>query len=203
MTQYIIELIQSTRGREYQGLMPFLKELCMELERFDPRDFEPSVQARLVICRQHIRHVGEMGRSSGSFGNIEGTLDELVQILRHFRGIGAKGIQRSFGFIRENDLRNIIERDYSELRLKLFPSGAWKSTVIMAGSILEAILFDRLADPAWNALANASPKALDKKRQQDSRRKMESGKPDRYFDGHRTAPRGPRQHNPPCSSRLP
>ena len=55
------------------------------------------------------------------------------------------------------DLREIIERDYKELTLVLFPGGAWKSTVIMAGSILEAILYDVLAsDLAVNAKALAS-----------------------------------------------
>jgi hypothetical protein len=42
------------------------------------------------------------------------------------------------------------------LKLKVFPDGAWKSVVVLAGSILEAILFDRLADPKWNAAAFAS-----------------------------------------------
>jgi hypothetical protein len=57
-------------------------------------------------------------------------------------------------------LKGIIERDYKELTLVLFPGGAWKSTVIMAGSILEAILFDLLgSDPATQAKAMASQAA--------------------------------------------
>ena len=37
-----------------------------------------------------------------------------------------------------------MERDYRELSLILLPGGAWKSVVVMSGSILEAILYDQL-----------------------------------------------------------
>jgi hypothetical protein len=47
-----------------------------------------------------------------------------------------------------------VLRDYTELSLKLFPDGAWKSVVIMAGSILEAILYDQLDNDPTNK-ANA------------------------------------------------
>lgn len=71
---------------------------------------------------------------------------------------------RSLGFVQNADLRKIVERDYRELTQILFPEGAWKSVVIIAGSILEAILYDLLTrDAARIAAAMASPKAPKKK----------------------------------------
>src|SRR5262249_38712301 len=63
-----------------------------------------------------------------------------------------------FPYLTDPELRAIIERDYIELNVRLFPSGSWKSTVIMAGSILESILFDVLSDAKRVAATNASTK---------------------------------------------
>lgn len=51
--------------------------------------------------------------------------------------------QREFKFIANDGLRNIIERDYIEIQ-KAFVSACWKSVIILAGSIIEAILTDLL-----------------------------------------------------------
>lgn len=68
---------------------------------------------------------------------------------------------RSFSFVKDDALRQIIERDYHELRLNVYPSGAWKATVVLAGSILEALLFDQLTtDPAMRIRAETSAKIL-------------------------------------------
>src|SRR5437588_2530278 len=79
-----------------------------------------------------------------------------LHVFDHYLGAGSGGSHRSFEYLSDPGLRLIIERDYEELIVKLHPAGAWKSAVIMAGSILEAILFDRLADPKWNTMAIAS-----------------------------------------------
>ena len=58
------------------------------------------------------------------------------------------------------DVKKIVERDCRELTQRAFPDGSWKSTVILSGSILEAVLHDILTkDPAAIAAAMASPKA--------------------------------------------
>ncbi len=78
-------------------------------------------------------------------------------------GEGSRAETREFPFIKDAKLREIIERDYKELSLRLYPGGAWKSTVIMAGSILEAILHDVLAsDPGRQGKALASTTANEK-----------------------------------------
>lgn len=50
---------------------------------------------------------------------------------------------RDFLFINDNELRKIIERDYSEIQ-RAFVAQCWKSVIIMCGSAMEAILLDLL-----------------------------------------------------------
>jgi hypothetical protein len=137
------------------------REVAKELARLDPRDFEPDVQSDFVKIRGNINYIA--GREDLIRGHLTEQLTDLLLVLNGYRGQGSGGVQRQFPYVADVDLRNIIERDYSELTLKLFPDGAWKSAVIMAGSILEAILLDRLSDPKWSAQAIASPAARDKK----------------------------------------
>jgi hypothetical protein len=85
----------------------------------------------------------------------------VVAVLNSYSGQGAQALPRSFAFVHNADLRAIVERDYAELSHVLFPEGAWKSVVIMAGSILEAILYDLLVQDAPRAMA--SPEAPKKK----------------------------------------
>ncbi len=85
---------------------------------------------------------------------------QLDTTLGSFGGQGSWLNTKQFPFISNSDLRQIIERDYRSLIIELIPSGAWKSAVVMAGSILEAILYDQLTkDSAQVARAMASPKA--------------------------------------------
>jgi hypothetical protein len=82
--------------------------------------------------------------SGGNRDSLKTTLQRLLPVLDHYRGEGSWGGTRSFPLIADPELRDIIERDYRELAIVLFPAGAWKSCVVMAGSILEAILLDLL-----------------------------------------------------------
>jgi hypothetical protein len=51
--------------------------------------------------------------------------------------------KREFTFIQNGDLRSIIERDYCEIQ-RAFVSSCWKSVIILAGGMIEAILADLL-----------------------------------------------------------
>ena len=63
---------------------------------------------------------------------------------------------KDFTFVREAALRSIVERDYVEIQ-KAFVSGCWKSVIILAGGIIEAVLIDKLQQQA--SLAKSSSKA--------------------------------------------
>jgi hypothetical protein len=97
-------------------------------------------------------------------GHIQSILVKLIAVLDAYGGPGSQAVVRSFAWMTNTDLRKIVERDFRELTLVLFPSGAWKSSVVLAGSILEAILYDRLTqDGSWVAKAMSATKAPKKK----------------------------------------
>jgi hypothetical protein len=166
MVEYIkqyIDILQSSASSgqktEIISVSSGAKELSLELHRLDPRDFEPTAQAEFLRVRANLAHlVGVPTYPGGVSDNIfQQHFAQAKTVLDSYRGAGSGGVSRQFAFLSSNDLRPIVERDYAELRIKLFPSGAWKSVVIIAGSILEAILFDRLSEPRWNAKALVSP----------------------------------------------
>lgn len=112
--------------------------LAEELDRLDPRDFLPDAQFTFPILRQRLRGYSKQVEKgwSATFLNI---VDPIIEVLQMYGGDGSRAETRSFSFVRDDRLRQIIERDYRKLSLILLPGGAWKSTVIMSGSILEAI----------------------------------------------------------------
>src|SRR5262249_39712796 len=88
------------------------------------------------------------------------TVQEIVEVLDHYEGLGGTPSPRSFSFVHDEKLRDLVRRDYRELHLKLFPSRAWKSVVALSGSILEAILWDQLAidEPKARKVGAALPR---------------------------------------------
>jgi hypothetical protein len=61
---------------------------------------------------------------------------------------------KEFTFLRDARLREIVERDYLEVQ-RAFVAQCWKSTIILAGGLIEAILTDVLLVNAANAKAAA------------------------------------------------
>lgn len=81
-------------------------------------------------------------------------LESLSRVLDHYLGLDVRVKARDFSYIRNVELRQIVERDYNDLMLRLFPMQTWKSVVIIAGSILEALLHDLMTrDEARISLA--------------------------------------------------
>jgi hypothetical protein len=166
---YIIQLakeivIAATAPCDVERMLTLIRVLPEELNRLDPRDFLPSARYDFVLARASAREWGTGTNSNFSEAVhapvIKQMAERVVSTLKHYGADGSRVVSRSFAFIKDSGLRQIIERDYRELRLKVFPSRAWKSTVILAGSIMEAILFDQLArDSSIEAKAKASPKA--------------------------------------------
>ena len=139
-------------------LLGALKE---ELDRLDPRDFLPDARYEFVLERMTVRDYGSaISLNSGHIPVINGIGKRVLSLLEKYGGDGSRALSRSFTFVNDAELRSIIERDYRELTLMIFPSGAWKSTVILAGSILEAILHDLLSsNPERKLQAASSSKA--------------------------------------------
>lgn len=68
---------------------------------------------------------------------------------------------REFSFVRNAELRSILERDYAEIQ-RAFVASCWKSVIILSGGAIEAILVDRLqSDPGRATASNKAPKDAD------------------------------------------
>ena len=164
MVAYIIQLAKeivtaATAPCDVERMFTLIRVLPEELNRLDPGDFLPSARYDFVLARASARQWGTATTFNPAVHAqpIKQMAERVVSTLEHYGGDGSRVISRSFAFIKDSGLRQIIERDYRELRLRYFRARAWKSTVILAGSIVEAILFDQLAcDPAK---AKASKKA--------------------------------------------
>lgn len=69
--------------------------------------------------------------------------------------------KKEFIFIQNSKLREIIERDYQEIQ-RAFVAQCWKSVLILAGGLIEAILLDGLGQISDLALASTkAPKNSD------------------------------------------
>lgn len=69
--------------------------------------------------------------------------------------------QKDFSFIKEPQLRDILERDYSVIQ-RAFNGKCWKSVIILSGGAIEAILTDLLLQNQTKAMAaSKAPKKPD------------------------------------------
>ena len=148
------ERMLSNETKNFGPVKQQVQQLLQECERINPSDLEPSVRADFMTLKARLSHYATA--SSFTVHIMKDEVRKHLHVFDLYLGAGSGGVRRSFAYLSDPDLRPIIERDYEELTMKLYPAGAWKSAVIMAGSILESILFDRLADPKWNVQALAS-----------------------------------------------
>lgn len=72
-------------------------------------------------------------------------------------------IEKDFSFISSGDLRQICERDYEEIQ-RVQIAGAHKATVVMSGSLTEAVLLNALLsdEPKAKASSKSASKPLEK-----------------------------------------
>ncbi|MBU0650050.1 hypothetical protein KJ605_00085 [Patescibacteria group bacterium] len=61
---------------------------------------------------------------------------------------------RSFHFIQDANIRDILERDYKEIQRGVI-AGNWKSVIILSGGSIEAILLDSLQKKTSRALSSS------------------------------------------------
>lgn len=156
-----ITLLEESRSGTSPTIFDLMECLAEELDRLDPRDFTPAFRTEFVIDRKMVQVRARSRKLSGSdYDTVSTILKRLKVALHNYAGEGSGVVVRDFAFVTDADLRNIIIRDYRELTVRLLPGGAWKSCVVIAGSILEAILHDALtAIAAIKTQALASPEA--------------------------------------------
>jgi hypothetical protein len=158
--QLAVSLLDALQRTASPKANPFdiCKALAAELEVLSSADFSPDVRAEFATVRAFVLRWAKLESWPKDKAPVAAQLNRLVKVLDGY-GIQAKGA-RVFRWLQDADLRGIVERDYRELAVILLPAGAWKSTVITAGSILEAILVDLITkDPVRLAAAQASATA--------------------------------------------
>lgn len=111
------------------------------------------IAEQVEFPRNDIDHELRPGRSAERAAwllsrHVQELCQRVSKLVTEYAGAGSHSETRSFAFVANAELRAIVERDYKELSLSLYPGRAWKSTVVMAGSILEAILYDQLTRDA-------------------------------------------------------
>jgi hypothetical protein len=166
LVQHIIQIARGICAlidgdtEQLRKALPHTQALIDELHGLNARDFLPADRYEFVAVRidlelWHQQHMGnvvhflnEFPRHEPSKQHARRLMNRIVAMLEKYGGEGWRVRTRSFTFLHDAELCEIIERDYRELTLVLFPGGAWKSTVIMAGSILEAIMVDVLTGDA-------------------------------------------------------
>ncbi len=161
MTGYIKQMVSEISAKPQDGRSLFLLQgLAEEMAKLDARDFLPESRVDFVDLLGLVRRLSKGAGDPDNSHIIQERFPQLLTVLDAYGGAGSQAVSRDFRFVQDADLRIIVNRDYRELSQILFPDQAWKSTVIMAGSILEAILYDQLTfDSAIKVQAMAESSA--------------------------------------------
>lgn len=148
------------KSHDHHGLIDRFQILSGELDKLDVNDFLPDARAQFLHARSQAATWAKRGSYTHGKGEVEAT-QLIADVVLRYQGKGTGGTHgRNFAAIKHAGLREIIERDYQELVTKLLPARAWKSVVVMAGSILESLLYYELtADPAVKMKAMGSGRA--------------------------------------------
>jgi hypothetical protein len=161
INEEFIKVLESSTYKTDTGLnvSDFIKIITEEIDKLETNNLPPEDRYRFIVLRQNFRNISKQSAiSNASYPTYKKLSQDLINLLNNFGSINTGNINRNFNFLHDRGLKVIIERDYSELSSILLPDGAWKSVVIMAGSILEAILFDVLTNPRFNSRAVSSTK---------------------------------------------
>jgi hypothetical protein len=137
----------------------FIKPVLSELNRIDQLLFPEDKRSEFMKVKGFFERLKSPAPHEVITGTkVNKTYEALRDILQHYSPSTAQPPLQPFSFITDPVLKAIIHTDYEELHLRAYPNKAFKSTVLLAGSILEAILYDILSAPknATNADAFVS-----------------------------------------------
>ena len=161
IAQDLLDAIRKGREGDNDALN-LLEALFDSLGEIRPSDFAPVAQSKYADTVQRMkRYVKNMTMEDDRMD--QQLLTNLITLFDDYYGYATDG-GRSFAFMTNVDLRKIVERDYRELQSRLISTQAWKSAVILAGSVLEATLYDQLTKDAATTQAAMSATVAPKKK---------------------------------------
>ncbi len=162
LCESFVKATQNSGKTEHDGVSVFTwpKLIYAEIKDLRTTDFEPEFRYEFVLVRENLFQLSRMGSFSGDqLPHFRKVATKLSQILNSYSHGSSEEKVKAFDFINDESLKKIIQRDYKELHSLLIPDGAWKSAVVMSGSILETMLYDILTQEANILLTNASKKS--------------------------------------------
>ncbi|MED1093263.1 hypothetical protein [Bacillus paramycoides] len=166
MVQHIIDFAEDFKKERKSEPTKFglnwvqlINVLDRELAKLDSDNFPPNLRSKFIAARQQVSiRVAQATFQTWSNNEHIALADDIIECISNYRFVGSVS-SRNFPFIHDAQLKAIIERDYHDLETKLIPDKAWKSAVVLAGSILEAILYDVFLNPNYTSSATGSRKA--------------------------------------------
>lgn len=141
-----LEVIKSCKkGVDHGPLFDLFPEIVAEIDKLDPQDFVAAHQGEFLLCRRELKKwAGRTSFTEDQLNAPRAAAEKLIAVIDEYQGSGSGGAKRDFSFVADVDVRGIVERDYEEVNQQLLPGRSWKSSVVMSGSILEAVLYDQL-----------------------------------------------------------
>jgi hypothetical protein len=118
---------------------PFAEVLSAELTRIK-QEF-PSLLPPLDL-RSHLSSNGRYYQTQGLRSVLAIALSRLKVAIEATDNTPVTS-RKDFPFVKDPAIRSIVERDFLEIQ-RAYVSGCWKSVIILAGGVIEAILLDQL-----------------------------------------------------------
>lgn len=150
--QYIIEILEDFINNRVDNHFEWFKIVSDELNGLEVKYFLPEHRRKFIYTKRRFISLAHIHCYSNNSYDSQ-MVRELIEMLKKYGVHNSDFSLMKFTFLSDAELANIIKRDYAELNNILLPEGAWKSCVILAGSILEAVLFDVLSSDKYNAQA--------------------------------------------------
>ncbi|MCH7386580.1 hypothetical protein MMO39_04600 [Acinetobacter modestus] len=147
---------------EHEGVSTFdwPKLIYSEIKDLRTADFEPHTRYDFVLLKANFHKLANKGSfSHNELPSFSKAARALEGVLDNYAKGGEYLLPQKFDFIHDDELKKIIQRDYRELHFILMPDEAWKSAVVMCGSIIESILYDVLSQINNINKVNSSKKA--------------------------------------------
>lgn len=157
---YISATQNSEKIHEGIRVSTWPKLIYDEIRSLKTTDFDPDSRYEFILLKLKFSELAGMGSfNHAQLPSFAEAARKLSNILETYSRGSADIKTKSFQFIKDQALKNIIQRDYKELDSILMPDGAWKSAVVLSGSILESILYDLLSQESHIHRANSSAKS--------------------------------------------
>lgn len=133
--------LQSLKERGNRDPLDVGRSFAEVLYTLDVLAFAFEVRAEFILARSALKRWAEHGQLSGTeIASLHKETETVIALLDQYGPLSLPA-PRAFPWLTDADLKKIVERDYTELHSLVLPNGAWKSAIILAGSITEAILF--------------------------------------------------------------